>query len=114
MKRMSTIGTKSPSVPVITCVDIAGIHISTDKVHGLQCMSYWKGLLHHLFVSHMQVGHSQSVSPVYGPNGTAQIPLPLQAFCSPLPIQRGKIIMASAMDQEPQHVWMRIISSVSH
>lgn len=50
------------------------------------------GLLDHLFASHMQVGYSQSLSPVPCPNGPAQIPLPLQAFCSLLPIQRGKLI----------------------
>lgn len=72
-------------------------------MYGLQCISYWTGLLDHLFVSHMQVGNSQSVSPVSGPNGPAQIPLPLQAFCSLLPIQRGKIIMTSGELEPQQH-----------
>lgn len=40
---------------------------------------------------HVQVGYSQSLSPVSSRHGPAPIPRPFQAFRSLLPIQRGKI-----------------------
>lgn len=52
---------------------------------------YGTHLLHHLF-SLTQVGHSQSLPPVPCPVGPAQIPRPLQAFCSLFPAQRGKVM----------------------
>lgn len=45
------------------------------------------------FAPRVQVGYSQSLSPVSRPDGHAQVPRPLQAFCGLLPVQRGKIVM---------------------
>lgn len=58
-------------------------------------MFYRTHLLHHLF-SLTQVGHSQSLPPLPCPVGPAQIPCPLQAFCSLLPAQRGEIVTSKS------------------
>ena len=73
----------------------------------LLCIICRTGLFDRLCVSHVQVGYSQSLSPVSSPHGPAPIPRPFQAFCGLLPIQRGKINDDGPYEAEQHPHWWR-------
>lgn len=57
----------------------------------------------------MQVDHSQPLSADPRPLGPAQIPRPLQAVCSLLPVQRGKLVTGNR-SQHPTSLSGRYLS----